>query len=75
VLHSLQLEVYSDCIEEVFIEGILSIPKQKARFTHSTIADEQHFEKIIAIHRKPKRLANLKSTMSLRPPQADSVVS
>lgn len=49
VLYSLQFEINSDRVEKVFIELVICVPQEQARFAYSTIANDQHFEQVVAI--------------------------
>jgi len=44
MLDCLQFEIYSDRVEEIFIERVLCVAQKKAGLAHTTIPNDQHFE-------------------------------
>lgn len=50
VLHILQLEVDTNGVEEVLVEGVLSVAEQKTTLAHTTVPNDQHFEQVVAAH-------------------------
>ena len=54
MLDILELEVNSNCVEKVLIEGVLCVAEQQARLAHSAVADNQHFEQVVAEGRHTK---------------------
>jgi len=48
MLYSLEFEVDTNGVEKVLIELVISVPQEQARFAYSTIANDQHFEQVVA---------------------------
>lgn len=49
MLHRLQFEINSNCIEKVFVKLVVSVAEEKARFTDATVSDDQHLEEIVTV--------------------------
>lgn len=49
MLDVLEFEVDANGVEKVFVERILGVAQQKATLAHTTVADDQHFEEVVAI--------------------------
>ena len=47
VLDVLELEVDTDRVEKVLVEGVLRVPQQEARLAHPTVPDDQHLEQVV----------------------------